>query len=170
MLEFHGIRGQDDCIRLPGLAWSWGVSSAGGRGRRGGWGGDDEEQEKPEDKDETLGLNVQDLSTTVYMERNFVRGPLNSILRGKHFARFRLVAFSRVRNVKEKGEGEQEADTRTEEELIEAGELEMIPYMYIETVGRVYVSSCSMGGSGGEEWEEFVCLCLLCVMTNRAGS
>lgn len=68
---------------------------SGGRRRR-GWGAedDDEEQEKQEEeKEEIMSLNTQDISCTCYMERNLVRGPMNTIAKGKMFKKWRLVGY-----------------------------------------------------------------------------
>lgn len=153
MLEFCGMGlQQDETVRMEGLAWSWGVSSGGRRGR-GGWGGDEEGQAGD---DAPLGINVQDLSCTLFLERNLVRGPMSSIMRGRPFSKFRLLGFSKARTAKARPEvvavegQDAPVDPRTDQELFEAGEIEYVPYFFIETVGSAYISSCSMGGSGGE--------------------
>lgn len=43
-----------------------------------------------------------------------------------------------------------EGETRSEKELIAAGDLVVSPYFIVETCGKCYVSSVSTGGSGGE--------------------
>jgi hypothetical protein len=97
-----------------------------------------------------LSINTQDLSCTSYFERTSVRTAINSISQGSKVSSFKLIAFTVVDLRKE---SELTPDSETDrDKLIDQGLCRMDAYMIIESSGPCMISSCSMGGSGGEDF------------------